>query len=133
MSYTFDGVDSLIILPAATPSINVQDMYSRWKEWTLVGDNSKYAPAFTTIGGDPIGGGQSVAAYIFLNTTAGWRIRPSEANQQLAFTGNLYSVDPSLPLFVSTLGSFTVTVTIERSSSSLSVGGSTGTAGRVLR
>ncbi len=128
MSYTFDGPNKLIILSAGTTSVSVTDMYSRWKDWVLQDDNSKYVFAFTAIGGDPIGGGSSVAPYVFLNTTDGWRIRPQEANHELRFTGNLYSIDTNLELFVPTLGAYTVTIIIERSSSAIVTGG-----GRLIR
>lgn len=121
MGYTFDGENKLIILTAGTTSFSVQDLYSRWKDWVLLTDNSKYVHAFTSVAGDPIGAGQKIAPYIFLNTTDGWFIRPQETDHELRISGNLYSVDANLSLFVPTLGNYTVTVIIERSASAIAV------------
>lgn len=121
MAYTFDGPNKLIILSSGTTSVDVKDLYSRWKEWVQESTNSTYEVAFTSIGGESIGVGLNVATYVFLNTTAGWRIRPQESDHELTITGNLYSVDPNLNLFVPTLGGYTALVTIERSASAIAV------------
>jgi len=111
-AYTFDGPNALIILPLGVTAISINDLWSRWIDWTLTGDNSKYLPAFRTSGGDPIGGGQFAGTYFFLENQAGsgWRIRPSEENQQLTITGNLFAEDSASPIFVPTLGGYTVLV-----------------------
>ncbi len=124
MGYQFDGDNKLIILTVGTLSASAADVYSRWKDWVLVSDDSKYLNAFTVVGGDPIGPGQTVAPYIFLNTIDGWKIRPQEANHELRIAGNLYSLDPNQMMFTSTLGSYTVTTIIERSSAAIQVAGS---------
>lgn len=124
MGYQFDGNNKLIILTAGTLSASAVDVYSRWKDWVLLNDDSKYLNAFTIVGGDPIGPGQSVAPYVFLNTVDGWKIRPQEANHELRIAGNLYSLDPAQTMFTSTLGSFTVTTIVERSSAAIQVVGS---------
>ncbi len=128
MAYTFDGPNKLIILSLGTVAFEAIDLYSRWKDWVQLIDNSKYTYAFTTIGGDPIGPGQTVAAYFFLNTAESWRIRPQEADHELRIEGNLYSADSTLTLFTPTIGDFTVTAIIERSSAAIQVG-----SGRFLR
>ena len=124
MGYQFDGTNKLIILTAGTLSASAVDIYSRWKDWVLVSDDSKYLNAFLTVGGDPIGPGQTVAPYIFLNTTEGWKIRPQEATHELRIAGNLYSLDPVQTLFTSTLGAYNVTTIVERSSAAIQVAGS---------
>ncbi len=124
MGYQFDGTNKLIILTTGTLSASAVDVYSRWKDWVLVSDDSKYLNAFTVVGGDPIGPGQSVAPYIFLNTTDGWKIRPQEASHELRIAGNLYSLDPNQSMFTSTLGAYTVTTIVERSSAAIQVAGS---------
>lgn len=120
MSYVFDGANKTIT-PGDTASFSVADLYSRWKDWVQESDNSKYAPAFRSVAGDPISDTQNIAPYIFLNTTDGWRIRPFEADYELNVTGNLYSEDPDLPLFIPTIASHTVTITIDRSASAIAV------------
>lgn len=117
----FDGATKRIIMPSAAPA-DVVDIYSAWKRWVLDNDaNSAWEPAFRVIGGDPIGPGLTVAPYFFLNTPAGWRIRPYESTHELRLTGNLYSEDPNLSLFAATLGAYTVTTVVERSASAQTV------------
>lgn len=125
MSFLFDGPNKLIVMSPGIIEFSAKDLYSRWKEWVLVSDNSKYEYAFASVAGDSIGAGQTIAPYIFLNTFGGWRIRPQEANHQLRINGNLYSIDSTLDLFVPTLGNFTVITVVERSSAAIAttVGG----------
>lgn len=68
MSYTFDTDNLHIVLSSGTTTLNVVDMYSRWKEWVVIGDNSKYLKAFEAIGGDTIDptAGTYVPAYIYM-------------------------------------------------------------------
>lgn len=126
MAFTFDGANKLIICMTGTTSFTAQEIYSRWKDWMLLTDNSKYAHAFTSVAGDPISATQSISPYIFLNTTDGWRIRPQEADHTLSITGNLYSVDPLLSLFTPTVGDYTVFAQIDRSAASITTTVATG-------
>jgi hypothetical protein len=129
LSYIFDGPSKRIILDSTDP-VAVVELFSRWKDWVLSG-NAQYAPAFRSVAGDPIGPGQVIAPYVFLNTVDGWRIRPAEVSHELRISGNLYSEDPSLSMFVPPLGVFTVTQVIERSASAIGMsvtGGGGGTA-----
>jgi len=53
MKITFDGGNKLIIVNNGETSLDVGlDLYSAWKEWMLLSDNSKYPIAFSAIGGD---------------------------------------------------------------------------------
>lgn len=130
MSYTFDGINKTITLASpggtASPStinLDVIDLYSRWKDWVLLSDNSKYYEAFITVGGEPIGGGQSISSYIFL--TNGWKIKPPEEDCVInTSNGNLASDDASNP-FIPTTGDFTVQVSYFNSSNSITQGAST--------
>lgn len=125
MAFTFDGVNKRIIVSDTLPFAAI-DLYSRWKEWMLVGTNSAFAPAFRSVAGDPIGGGNSIAPYIFLNTVDGWRIQPHESDHELRIAGNLYSEDSGLSLFAPTIGDYVVTVVIERSSAAIAVSAGSG-------
>ena len=119
MAITFDGPNKLMILSSGTIVLNVPDLYSRWKDWVQLSDNSKYIPAFYTsesraIGGDPIdlAAGTSIPFYDYL--TNGWRIRPHEANHTLVVTGGVLLVDGGGDPFVNTLGSFTVRINYQQ-------------------
>ncbi len=105
---TFDGVNKLMVVNAGITTIDVQvDLYSDWKEWVLTSDNAKYPLAFTTTGGDALGGSEYLGAYFFLEN--GWKIRPYEGNHVLSVNGNLFTRDGSSP-FVSTLGAYNVSI-----------------------
>ena len=105
MAVTFDGPNKRIIATSGTTTLDVRDVYSRWKEWVQSGDNAKWAQAFRVAGGDPIGGGNYVSSYFFLLN--GWRIRPQEANHTLTVSGSVV-VDGGGDAFVATLGSYRV-------------------------
>lgn len=110
---TFDGSNRLIIVNYGITSLDVKvDLYSDWKEWVLLSDNSKYPTAMTAVGGDPLAGSQYLGTTYFLEN--GWKIRPYEDNHSLEVSGNLYARDGSSP-FVQTLGSYNVLITLKTS------------------
>lgn len=101
MGFVFDGVEKIISLTPGTTSFDVQDMYSRWKDWIQLSDNSKFVPAFgNSVGGESLGGGQFVGGYFFLQN--GWLIKPQAADHTLTVNGNLFPVPDSAPLFKKT-------------------------------
>jgi len=113
----FDGPGRLIILEASDGNlVEAQDIYSRWKDWVLGGTGAQYPNVFTTVGGDPLGGGLFAGAYFFLNTADGWLIRPREVDHNLVINGNLYPLVANAPMFASTLGSFQVFIRLQTSS-----------------
>lgn len=106
--YSFDGQNRIVSLDIGVLNFDVNDLYSRWKDWVLA-DNAEYANAFNTIGGEPISsdGSQVISPYFFF--VNGWKIRPQEADHQLTITGNLLSLDGTQPT-IQTLGDFDVYV-----------------------
>lgn len=116
---TFDGPNLLIILPSQTTYSVTRDLYSDWKEWVKTSDNAKYYPAFDTIGGEPISATENVAPYFFLRNDLGWRIRPAEEDGEVTFEGNLFPRDVDSPVFVPTLGAYTVSLGLLVSSRSI--------------
>lgn len=105
MSYNFNGEQKIISITGTNFSIEVGDVYSRWKEWSLL--NQQFEQAFSVVGGDPLPGGRSLGFTFFLEN--GWRIRPREADHTLDVVGNLFTRDGSSP-FIQTLGNFNVLV-----------------------
>ena len=100
---TFDGTTKRITVNSGVTSLDVTiDLYSDWKEWVLLSDNSKYLPAFRTFGGDPTASGQYAPSYFFL--TNGWRVVVT--NLSLAVSGNLYTDEGTTP-FIATNSSIT--------------------------
>lgn len=112
MAVTFDGPNKLIICSTGTVQIEINDVYSRWKDWVAISDHAKYLQAFSAIGGDPLTGGQFLGSTYFLEN--GWKVRPQEANHVLVVKGNLYARDGSSP-FVSTTGTFNVRIEMQTS------------------
>lgn len=86
--YIFSGSDKLIYL-TTTGSVEVKDMFSRWKEWVLSGSNAGYLQAMRTVGGDPITETLNLGSTFFLIN--GWQIRPFTASYTLDVNGNLYA------------------------------------------
>lgn len=106
---TFDGPAKIIteIAAGALNTIQVVDVYSDWKNWVAAG-NAGYLPAFSVVGGDPISSVQNLGSTFFLEN--GWRLRPAELDHKLDIVGNLYTREEGGDPFVSTFGSFRVTV-----------------------
>jgi hypothetical protein len=126
MALTFDAATNRIVLDNA--SVTAQDIYSAWVDWAATSDNTKYLPAFRSVGGDDLGGGLLIPPYYFLQN--GWRVRPMEANQTLTITGNLF-VDGGGDPVVSTLGTFNVLtkLVVPVQAQSISTGGGSSPAG----
>lgn len=85
------------------------ELYSEWVDWTTQGDNLKYLPAFSTAGGDSLGGGTYIGAYIFMRNDLGWRgVPPDVGDVQVVIEGNFYPSDPMTPFFIPWPGVVTV-------------------------
>lgn len=70
---TFDGEKKQIVVNYGVSAIDVKrDIYSDWKEWALLRENTKFAPAIRTIGGDPIAPGLFAGDTYFL--TNAWQV-----------------------------------------------------------
>lgn len=129
---TFDGTARLIIVNTGITTLDATDIYSWWKQWIsdlsyngLNPGNAEWLPAFSTIGGEPVSAGVSVAAYYFLIN--GWRIRPYEGEHQLTINGNLYVEGGVDSIVVPTLGNYNVLVTTQVSPQSQRVDAGVGT------
>ena len=124
---TFDGSNKRIIIENGITDVDFVDIYSDWKDWVLIGDNSKYLQAISVVGGDPITGIISLGSTFFLEND--WKIRPDESNHFLTINGNVYARDGTNPI-VSTLGTYQVTVELKRSNliNTVNTSGGGGTA-----
>ncbi len=107
MGYTFDGANKLVILDAGVTTLDVKDMYSRWKEWVALSDNMKFMQAFRVVGGDPTVGANTISNYFFLMNQ--WRIRPQEASHVLTVDGTLIEEAGDDP-FADTVGIWRVRI-----------------------
>lgn len=108
MATVFNGTALTITLSAPTNGtleLNVERLYSEWKEWMLADpQNMGYPPAFRTVGGDPLTSGIDAGAYFFLDNSKGWRIQSSDADQTVYVEGNLVPESSTLPLVIPTPG-----------------------------
>lgn len=112
MATVFDGDTLTITLDTPTGGVlnlDIQRLYSEWKEWQLAAfQNIGYPPAFRSVGGDAINASTSNVPFFFLRNDLGWRLRPAEADQTINITGQLAPQEPLLPITVPTIGDFTV-------------------------
>jgi len=114
MSISFDGPNKLITLSAGTTSLNVKDLWSRWVDWFLTGDNSKYDIWMMQIGGDDINvsEGTAIPVYIFLASAV--KIKPQEADHTLNVTAAILVVAGGGDPFVDTDGAYTVRINYQQ-------------------
>jgi len=120
---TYDTTNKLFILNSGVTALDAKvDLYSDAKEdWKDDAALNKFKFPIIGIGGQSIGGGQTISPYYQL--LYGWKIRPQEANHILTVTGNVITSDGSDP-FVNTTGSYNVRVKFVVTSNSLTGGGS---------
>jgi len=125
----FDPVNRRIVLDRA--KVSAYYLWSRWADWAATGDNLKYLPAFTQLGGDPLDNDDPALAtafagsYVFLENL--WRVRPMEMDHDCEITGQLVVRGGGNP-FVRTLGSYQVNTkyTVPVAVQGIATGGSTG-------
>jgi hypothetical protein len=128
MGYSISGPNKVITLTVGTVLVSVKDLWSRWVDWFLTGDNSKYLPAFVNVGGDDIdvSAGTKIPIYAFLMN--GWKIKPQEASHTLTISDGILLVNGGGDPFNSTLGAYTVRINYQQpvQAISFSSDGSTG-------
>ncbi len=114
MAISFNGGSKLITLSSGTTTLGVRDVWSRWVDWWLTGDNSKYPLAMTQVGGNDIdaGAGTSIPIYAFLLN--GWKVRPQEASHTLNVNDGVLLVDGGGDPFTNTVGSYVVRINYQQ-------------------
>jgi len=114
MGYVFDGVTKTITLTAGTTNVSIRDLWSRWVDWLAVSDNSKYYPAFSSTGGDPIdpSAGTYIPIYVFVQN--GWKIKPQEANHTLSVRDGILLVAGGGDPFKNTDGNYVVRINYQQ-------------------
>jgi len=123
----FNGPDLVIKFPSVG-TFEAAAFYSAWKEWLALGDNAKFPPAFDTVGGDSVGGGQEIAPYFFARNDLGWRIEMPDENGEIILQGNIFPRDPIATLFQQAPG-FDAFLRLEVSSKAVVVNVSGGAGG----
>ena len=114
MGLTFDGLTKVITLTTGTTSLSVRELWSRWTDWFLTSDNSKYLPAFSQVGGDDIDPvvGTTIPIYAFLMN--GWKLKPQESNHTLTISDGILLVDGGGDPFNNTTGAYTVRINYQQ-------------------
>lgn len=128
MALSFNGSTKVVSITTDT-TLDVKDLWSRYVDWFLTSDNSKYGEAMSQVGGNDIdpSAGTSIPVYIYLLN--GWKVKPKEANHTLNVNnGILLTSDSSTP-YQATSGSYNVVIRDQQPVQAIGVatGGSTGT------
>jgi hypothetical protein len=128
VGYSFDGPNKRINLSAGTTTMNVRDVWSRWVDWAALSDNSKYLPAFVTIGGNDIDPAEGTKVPVFAFLINGWRIKPQEADHTLSVPGGILLVDGGGDPFANTDGDYVVRINYQQPVQAISFATSGGEA-----
>jgi hypothetical protein len=132
--FTYDTANKLFVLNAGVITLDLRSEFYAWvkNDWKDDPSLTKFKFPILAIGGQDIGGSQSIAPYYQLRF--GWKIRPQEADHILTVAGNLITDDGSDP-FVSTIGDFNVRVkfVVSANAVSLSTGGGGGASAVEIR
>jgi hypothetical protein len=102
---SFNGLEKCVEITFGSgedsANIEVIDIYSLWKEWTQIDDNLKWDQAFSSTGGDPLGGTEYLGSAFFIKND--WKICPIPYTgiqaTKLVLVGNLFPEIVGTPLF----------------------------------
>jgi len=134
VALSFDGATKVVTITTDN-TLDVKDLWSRWVDWVLTGDNSKYLPAMRQTGGDDIdvSAGTSIPIYIYLLN--GWKIKPREANHTLSVINGTLLVEGGGDPFNNTTGAYTVRINYQQPVQSIGVatGGGGGVTAQDIR
>jgi hypothetical protein len=113
MALSFDGSTKIVTITTDT-EVSVLTLWSRWVDWFLTSDNSKYPLAMSQIGGNDIDtvAGTTIPIYLYLLND--WKIKPKEANHTLNITGGILLVDGGGDPFTNTTGSYIVRINYQQ-------------------
>lgn len=103
MAYTFNGTTKRVTLPPGMVTLDLVDMYSRWKEWVLAG-NAECLLAFSTVGGEIT----EIPLYLFMLN--GWLIVPQAANHTLSVINGVLVGQASADPFTDPAGSYKIRI-----------------------
>lgn len=109
----------LIVMDSGALEYSVPEVYSYWKDELLSGSNAQYQFAFSIVGGNSVGGSNTIPYYTFLSN--GWKIRPDEADHTLNVTDGVLVTDDSSDPFVDTLGAYTVRINYQQPVNAIAV------------
>ena len=103
MAYTFNGTTKRITLSTGTVTLDLVDLFSRWKDWVLAG-NAETLLAFSTVGGEIT----EIPLYLFVQN--GWLIVPQSADHVLNVTNGVLVGQGSADPFTDPVGSYKIRI-----------------------
>lgn len=132
MGLTFNGITKVITLTSGTVELSIRSLWSRWIDWFLLDDNSKYPIAFEQVGGNSIDAslGTYIPVYIFLKNN--WKIRPQEANHTLTLNDGILIVEGGGDPFINPLGTYAVRINYSQPVQAITVATGGGSGGVTL-
>lgn len=116
MAYAFDGSTKRITLPSGMVTLDLIDVFSRWKDWILAG-NAECLLAFSTVGGEIT----EIPLYLFMQN--GWLIVPQAANHTLTVINGVLVGQGSADPFTDPAGAYKIR--INRQTPGIAIGYST--------
>jgi len=128
MGFIINGNTKTITLTAGTTQVSVRDVWSRWVDWFLTSDNSKFLPAFEQVGGNDIDIAQGTKIPIYAFLVNGWKLKPQEANHTLTIGDGILLVNGGGDPFLNTDGAYVVRINYQQPVQAISFtsgGGST--------
>jgi len=103
LAYTFNGTTKRITLSTGTVTLDLVDLFSRWKDWVLAG-NAETLLAFSTVGGEIT----EIPLYLFVQN--GWLIVPQSADHVLNVTNGVLVGQGSADPFTDPVGSYKIRI-----------------------
>ena len=116
MAYTFNGSTKRITLPSGMVTLDLIDLFSRWKDWVLAG-NAECLLAFSTVGGE------ITEIPLFLFMLNGWLIVPQSADHVLNVINGVLVGHGSADPFTDPAGAYKIR--INRQTPGIAIGYST--------
>lgn len=101
--YTFNGTTKRVTLPSGMVTLDLIDLYSRFKEWILAG-HAECLLAFSTVGGEIA----EIPLYLFMQN--GWLIVPQSADHVLNVTNGILVGQGAADPFTDPAGSYKIRI-----------------------
>lgn len=108
------NTNKTVQLEAGDENLSVRELWSRWLDWYLTDDNSKYGIWMFNVGGDDIDtvAGTSIPIYLFLESAS--MILPKEASYTQKISDGILLVAGGGDPFASAVGSYTVRINYQQ-------------------
>jgi len=125
--FTYDTANKVFLLNSGVTALDArQEFYSQAKlDWKETDSLNKFKFPIESIGGQDIGGGNSISPYYSM--LYGWRLQFAPADMDITVTGNIITAEGTAPI-VDNPGAYHHVATFVVTSNSLTTGGTPLTA-----